>query len=414
MTLMKKQKRPGPAKSTMPAEDADAATDNAVAQSLVELALDLKTLNEYASVPDELKKKNSDFRRIVNKCLHQKKDATLDEALEHTMDEDDNAHDFLRATLEELSENVIFRREDGPDLEVNAFLIPMFVHTLGGLHIEQCFQDEEAFELLRKSLQEGELESPRASVVLVSHAYHLDEIDRIGYSQLSEMVHEAFASMTRKKAVAAPAIARSMSGWPENSFAPDDRAVELRFLLGFALKALDDPFYKVPEKEAAADRYFEARAQRFRQWSQQVAPLMKRCLVTDDRNLENEVEVDFLYQDLFHGGKATALREYNMLQMMSDLHQTLQEHGLAPEACKAVIGPTDIDDEMVLHVNLYAEADGSLLASSDKPLGHTHDLQAEADDVHDALVTLGVKSLALAAKFDAEGQPVDVRPYTAQ
>jgi Protein of unknown function (DUF2863) len=403
---MKKQKRPGPAKSIAQAD----GQDDAVAQNLVELALDLTELDEYASLPDELKKKKSDFQKIIKKCLQQKKDAVLAEALERSYEEDGNAYVFLQESLETLSETIMFRRDEGPDLEVNAFVIPLFAHTVGGLRAEQCFQDEEAFELLRGSFQEGELESRKASVVLVSHAYHLDEIDRIAYSQLSEMVREAFESMTRKKAPAAPAIARSMSGWPENHFAADDSAVELRFLLGFALKTMDDPFYRVPENEAAADRYFDARAERFRRWTQQVAPLVKRCLVTDGR----EIQIDFLYQDLFHGGKATGIAEYAMLQMMSELHQALQAAGVAPEETRAVVGPADDEDAMGLRVNLYAEADGALVASSDKPVGAARDLRTEADDVFDALATIGVKSLALAKKFDDEGQPVDARPYVLQ
>jgi hypothetical protein len=384
--------------------------DDVVAWKLVELALDLQSLDEYAKVPDELKKKHGELRKLIRKCLHQNRESSLREALDCTGEEDKISCEFLRANVEELSGAVIFRREQGPDLEVNAFVIPMFVHTDGGLHSDQCFQDEEAFDLLRASLQEGGLEGPDASVVLVAHAYHLDEIDRIGYSQLGEMVHEAFDSMTRKKTKDAPAIARSMSGWPESHFAPDDRAVELRFLLGFSLKSLDDPFYTVPEKEAAADRYFEGRALRFRQWAQQYAPLVKRCLVTKGRN----IDIDFLYQDLFHGGKATAVGELDMLQMMSDLQLALQEHGVAPAASNAVMGPVDIDDDMLLRVNLYAEADGGLLASSDKPIGHARAFQVEADDVHDALHTLGVKSVALAKRFDTDGKPVEARLYAAQ
>lgn len=400
---MTKQKRPTLSHSLFPAE----LDDDAVARKLVELALDLQSLDDYAKVPDELKKKHGELRKLVRKCLHQNREASLREALDWTGEENETACEFLRANIEELSGTAIFRREQGPDLEVNAFVIPMFVHTEGGLHSDQCFQDEEAFELLRASLLEGGLEGPDASIVLVAHAYHLDEIDRIGYSQLSEMVHEAFDSMTRKKTKDAPAIARSMSGWPESRFAPGDRAVELRFLLGFALKTLDDPFYKVPEKEAAADRYFESRALRFRQWTQQYAPLVKRCLATDGR----DIDIDFLYQDLFHGGKATAAGELDMLQMMSDLQLTLQEHGLAPAASRAVMGPVDIDDDVLLRVNLYADADGSLLASSDKPVSRAGALQIEADDVRDALQTLGVKFVAMARSFDADGKPVDVRPF---
>jgi hypothetical protein len=400
---MKKQNRPGPAKSAAAPE----VQDDAAIQKLVELALDLTELDDYESLPDELKKKKGDFQKMIRKCLHQKKEAILSEALERTYEEDGDAFALLRESLEEAAASIVFRRDEGPDVEVDAFVIPLFAHTVGGLRAEQCFQDEEAFELLRKSFQEGELESRQASVVLVSHAYHLDEIDRIAYGQLSDMVREAFETMTRKKTVAAPAIARSMSGWPESGFAADDSAMELRFLLGFSLKPTDDPFYKVPTKEAAADRYFEARAERFRRWAQQVAPLVKRCLVTDGR----DVDIDFLYQDLFYGGKATGIAEYAMLQLMSELQQALHARGVTPEAVNAVLGPAEGDNGEVLRVHLYANADGALVASSDKPIGAAHDVDAEVADVHDALSTIGVKSLALAMQFDADGQPVDVRPY---
>ncbi len=400
---MKKRNQQGSAKSAAAPE----AHDEATVRNLVALALDLTELNDYETLPDDLKKKKADFQKTIRKCLHQKKDGVLAEALETAWDEDGDAYALLKESIEEASEIIVFRRDEGPALEVNAFVIPLFAHTAGGLHAEQCFQDEEAFELLRKSLQESELESRQAKVALVSYAYHPDEIDRIGYSQLSAMVDEAFETMTRKKAAAAPALARSMSGWPQSGFAPDDSAVELRFLLGFALKTLDDPFYRIPEKEAAADRYFEARAERFREWSRQVAPLVKRCLVTDGR----DIEIDFLYQDLFHGGKKTGIAEHAMLQMMSELQHGLQASGVTPGAAHAVLGPAEIEDGEVLRVNLYADADDALIASSDKPIGIVRDLQAEADDIHDALATLGVTSLALAMKFDADGQPVDVRPH---
>lgn len=411
---MKKQKKPGAANNSPQAD----MQDDAVAQRLLELAIDLRELDVYASVPDELKKKQSELRRLINKCLQQGKDAALDEALERSAEEDARAYDVFRAALEELSETIIVRRsaESAParglegDLEVNAFVIPVFVRTLGGLDPAQCFQDEEAFDLLRGSLQEGGLESRQASVVLVSHAYHLDELERISYSQLHAMVHEASQSMTRKKPSEAPAIARSMSGWPERHFGAEDHAVELRFLLGFALKSLDDPFYQIPEKEAAADKYFEARAQRFQRWTQDAAPLLARCLVTDGRT----TEFDFLYQDLFHGGKASAVAEYRMLQMMADLQESLDQHGLAPEATRAIVGPIEADDEILVRVDLHAESDDRLLGSAEKPLGHGRPLQTDIDDVCDALNTLGVKTLMLAARFDAEGKPLEVRPVTSQ
>ena len=381
--------------------------DDALTQSLVTLSAELARHIERAELPEPVKKKKADLLRLVRKCLQQKKDDVLDEALERLQDDDSNGYLFLKNKLEAAAENVVFRRDDGPDLEVDAFVIPLFARTAGGLRREQCFQDEEAFEQLRNSLIDAQLESRHAKLVLVSHAYHLDEIDRIGYSQLHGMVREAFDAMTRKKLADAPEIARSISGWPENRFAPDDSAVELRFLLGFSLKALNDPFYRVPENEAAADRYFAARAARFRQWAQQYAPLVKRCLVSDGR----EIEIDFLYQDLFYGGKETALAEYFTLQMMADMQHALQEHGLAPEDAQAVLGPARDAGETVLRVNLYAQGNDTPLVSSDKPLGSDGDLRAEADDACDALATLGIKSVALAMKFDADGRPIDARPY---
>jgi hypothetical protein len=400
---MPKNKRPPPRKSV----DSPEEKEDALTQKLCDLAIDLVEQEDSESMTDSLKQAENDFQKIIRKCLYQKKDDVLYEALERTKYADSSAYQLLKDSIDEASEIIVFRRDEGRDLEVNAFVIPVFAHTNGGLHNEQCFQDQEAFGLLTESFKEAQLESQDATVVLVSHAYHLDEIDGISFSQLNEMVRDAFGSMTGKKAAATPAIDRSISGWPDNRFEPGDLAVELRFLLGFALKAVDDPFYQVPEDEAAVDGYFEARAARFQRWTQQVAPLVKRCLVTDGA----EIDVDFLYQDLFHGGKERGIAEYHTLQMMSELHHGLHMHGAIPGNTNAIIGPADVGGEMVLRVNLYAEADGALLASSEKPLDVVRDLRIEADDAYDALMTIGVKSLALAVKFDADGQAVDVRPY---
>ncbi len=399
---MKKTARSRPAKAPGPVEDQDDAT----VRQLLGLALDLTELDAYASPPDELKKKKSDLEKAIRKCLHRQRDAALAEALEQTREENRAAYLLLKESVEEAAQNVVFRREQGPELEVTAFVIPLLVHTQGGLQAEQCFQDEDAFEQLRRSFQDGELESRQANVVLVSHAYHVDEIERIGYGQLREMAREAFDAMVRRKAVATPAIARSMSGWPENRFAPGDRAVELRYLLGFAMKPVDDPFYQVPQKEAAADRYFEARAERFRRWSQQAAPLLKRCLASAER----DVDIDFLYQDLFYGAKETGIAEYAMLQMMSELGQALDAHGAAADTVHAILGPAEIDDETLLRVQLQA-SDGALLASYDKRMGALHDLQAEVEDACDALATIGIRAFAVAKAFDADGRALAARPH---
>ncbi|MBC7490523.1 MAG: hypothetical protein H7240_11700 [Glaciimonas sp.] len=58
----------------------------------------------------------------------------------------------------------------------------------------------------------AELESLDATVVSVSYAYHMDEIDSITFSHLNALVREAFAAMTDKKVAATLAIDSSLSG----------------------------------------------------------------------------------------------------------------------------------------------------------------------------------------------------------
>jgi hypothetical protein len=212
--------------------------------------------------------------------------------------------------------------------------------------------------------------------------------------------------MTRKKATPADAIARSMRGWPPTNFAPDDSAMELRFLLGFALKSMDDPFYHVPEKEAAADRYFEARAERFRKWSQQVVPLLQRSLVTDGR----EVQIDFLYQDLFHGGKEAAVKELEMLRLLSDVQHALETNGLAADEARAIVGPTEDDDGAVVRVGLYAKAADTAIAAFDKGVSRIESVESAIADIVDGLATVGVRDTYAAKQFDSDGVPTGVRP----
>lgn len=392
---MKKTKHTPAAKAGAPTEN----RDEVLADRLVALALDLRESDAYRVLPDALRKAQADLRKAIRKCLQHRREPALDEALERAFEEDAQAYRVLCENVEELSGTILFHRDEGTDLEVNAFVVPLFVHTTGGLHNEQCFQDEQAFEQLRDSFQEGGLESRKASVVLVSHAYHLDEIERIGYCTLNEMVHEAFGAMTRKKNATTDAIARSMRGWPPSHFAPDDNAMELRFLLGFALKTMDDPFYHVPEQEAAADRYFEARAERFRKWSQQVVPLLRRCLVTDGR----DVQIDFLYQDLFHGGKEAALRELEMLGLLSELQHTLKAHGTAPQDTKAIVGPTEADDGEVVRINLRTKATDALIGSLDKPLGRNETVENAIADIADGLTAIGVRDVQVARRLDSDG-----------
>ncbi|HEY8100529.1 MAG TPA: DUF2863 family protein [Burkholderiaceae bacterium] len=402
---MPKNKRPVPKKSNPSPEE----KDDAVTQLLCDLAIDLVEQEDGESMRDELKQRESEFHKLIRKALNQKKDDILYESLERAKYADSHAYQFLKDSIEEAAGTIVFKRDDGSAVEVNAFVIPLFVWSKGGLDSRECFQDQSAFDALTKSFQDAQLESAQATVVLVNHVYHLDEIDSITYSHLNEMVRNAFASMTDKKMAATPAIERSFFGWPEHHFGADDVAVELRFFLGFALKAVDDVFYQMPNEETAADQYFATRMERFQAWAQQVAPIVKRCLVTDDA----EIDVKFLYQDLFHGAKERGMAEYFMLQMMAELNQAITASGIAPKDINAIIGIADVAANPVLRVNLYETADDTLIASSDKPCAMINDVQIEFDDAYDAMMTLGVASVSIAMQFDTQGQPRDVRAYEA-
>ncbi|RXZ32442.1 DUF2863 family protein [Oxalobacteraceae bacterium CAVE-383] len=407
---MPKNKRPTPDKTVSSPEE----KEDALIRRIGELALMLAEQEDGADEAAMRKRQDdaAELNKIIRKCLHRQEDDILYEALESSKDLDVAAWQLLRETMAEASEVAVIRREQEGDVEINAFVIPVFARTDGGLQAEQCFTDQEAFEQLGKSMQQAGLESPEAKVVLINHAYHLDEIDSITYSHLSDMLRDAYASMTDKKAAATPAIDRSFGGWPDNLFLPGDQAIELRFLLGFALKRVDDAFYRVPEDEAGMDAYFEQRAARFQQWTISAAPLLKRLLVDDGA----AIDVNFLYQDLFHGGKERGIAEYFMLQMMSTLNQGLADCGIEPEATHALAGPVNLGDDIFLRVNLYRKSDDALVVTAEKPfgagIGSDLDLQNEIDDVYDALGTIGVDALAIASGFDAQGHPLEVRPYS--
>lgn len=396
---MPKNKRPAPRKNSTPPEE----KEEFLAGALCAAALELAEQEDSDSLSADLRQKAAEFPRVVRKYVQQKKDELLYSAIELARYEDVDAYRLLRDTVEEAAGTVLIRREGQPDIEINAFAIPVFVHSTGGLVQAQEFQDDAAFDALLHSFTADGLESPKAKVVLVRHAYDLDEIDRVSYSQLNAMVREAATSMTEKKMQAAPALERSMGGWAATDFGADDTAVELRFLLGFALKRADDPFYQAPDSEEAQDAWYAARMERYRAWTVQAAPLVRRCLAG-----ARPLELNFLYQDLFYGAKEQAQAEYAMLDMMARLGQALAG---APGA-SAVIAPADVRGDMVLRVNLYPAAGGAPLLSCDKPIDLGCDLQLEVDDIADALATIGLpaQAISVAQRFDAQGQPVQAAP----
>jgi hypothetical protein len=146
---------------------------------------------------------------------------------------------------------------------------------------------------------------------------------------------------------------------------------------------------------------------RYQQWTEQAAPLVRRLMAANP----DSVDINFLYQDLFHGGKEQGMAEYAMLQMMADINHALREHKTGADQVRAIVGPTDVRDAMVLRVNLYARDGEALLATSDKPLDLAADMQVEVDDICDALGTIGITEVAVAMKFDRDGKPVDARSY---
>jgi hypothetical protein len=409
---MPKNKRPVPRKSANSPE----LKDEQQTTELCALALDLAD-GEFNDdiVADatraELAQKALDFQRLLRKLLNQGKDEVLYGAIELARDESIDGYRYLRNAVEEGAASLLLRREGAPEMEIDAFAIPVFVHSRGGLDPAADFQDGAAYDALLDSFTEAGLESPKAKVVLVSHAYDLDEFERVSYGQLHAMVREAAQSLTEKKIAAAPALERSMAaGWSPTSFGAGDTAVELRFLLGFSLKRADDAFYKVPAGEKTADAYFAKRAERYQKWTEQYGPLVRRCLGRgrgegQPADASAALNLNFLYQDLFFGARAQGQAEYAMLQILSELNQALASQ--APQQASAIIGPSDIDDDMVLRVQL--SAGGAVIASCDKPLDLTADLELEVDDLRDALASIGVTDVSVALRFDAAGDPVEVR-----
>jgi hypothetical protein len=322
---------------------------------------------------------------------------------------DPGACRYLRESIEEEAATLRVRgdKEDDPEFEIDAFMIPLFVHTTGGLVEAEAFRDDADFEALTDSFRQAGLASADTRLVLVRHLYDLDAVDRLRYGDLQEVLREAAAALRSKKMIATPLIAASMQPWQASAYDAGDEAVELRYLLGFALKRADDPFYRVPADETGADAYFEARMARYRMWAGSVGPLMARCLSIHPAGLE----LNFLYQDLFYGAKEQGVHELAMLATLAEVNQRLDQQDRARERIKAVVAPIELDGEAVLRINLYPLGGGAPLATVDKPFDLAADLETELEDVCDALGTLGLDGVLLARGYDAAGEPENVEPF---
>jgi hypothetical protein len=360
-------KRPAPRKpNTSPADK-----DDILSQQLCSLALS----------------QDEELRHAIRRTLRQGKDAVLYGAIELARGEDVDAYRLLKETIEEDAGTVVLRKGDGPEMEINAFAIPLFVQSQGGLREAEGFQDEQAYAALLDSFTSAGLEGPKAKVVLVQHAYDLAEMERISASQLNAMVHEAAAALLDKKVAEAPALLRSIAGWQPSAFGAEDEAVELRFLLGFALKRVDDPFYAMPPAGKKQDAWFDARMRRYQDWTVSAAPLVQRCLASASRAAG--LRLNFQYQDLFYGALQQGKSEHWMLAMMAEFGAALDMHG----AARAVITLVETEEDAALGVQLVGA--GGELAHADRRLDVGEDVEAAVEDLRDALATLGIDDITV-------------------
>jgi hypothetical protein len=403
---MPKNKRPAPRKPTKPAAEAD---HEALAQNLVDLALEITEADpEDLQAAARKPQFEQDLLTLIRRALRRNHDEVLYGAIEAARYTDPECCRYLQEQIEEEAATLRLRDEEGEEIEIDAFMIPLFISSQGGLKADQVFQDDAAFEELSDSFRHTGLASADSRVVLLRYLFDLDEVDHIGYSDLQQMLKEAAASMRSKKLVAAPTIEASMRGWHASGYSPDDEAMELRFLLGFSLKHAGDPFYKVPKDEAAADAYFEGRMARYRMWAGTIQPLLARSLSPSN---PAEIEINFLYQDLFYGAKGQGVAELGMLATLAEVNARLEEMGREPDRIKAVVAPVDLVDHAALRINLYPLDGGAPLASVDKPLDLAADLETEMEDLCDGLGTVGLDGILVARGFDAGGQPEGAEAY---
>lgn len=406
---MPRNKRPLPRTSNNPREP-DAASQ---AQELADLALAIAEREEEPGFGTQ-DEREEELLAAVRKLLRKKRDEALYEAIETARFTDPEACRLLRGRIEEEAATLRLRRNEGQgqgaggvEYEIDAFLIPLFVRSPGGLVAQETFQDPEAFEELAGSFQGAGLEGESGRVVLVQHAYDLAEVDHVAFSTLQEMLREAAAALLEKKPQPAPTIEASIRGWSGERFAPDESAMELRFLLGFSLKRADDPFYAVPADEAGADAWYAAREASYRAWTFKVAPLVRRCLAADPER----VHVDFLYQDLFYGAKEQGVAELTTLSTLSDVARTLAERGLEADQVHAAVAPVDAGEHILLRVNLYALDGGQPWGSVDTAVDLAADLSQEVDNLCDALLALGLEGVSVATGFSEDGHAEGAEPY---
>src|SRR4051812_9746276 len=144
-SAMPKSKPPVPRKSSTFVEpDIDA-----LAQVLADLAL--AALNGGEANVDEM-------NRTLRQALRKKQDEVLYGAIELARFTDPDACRLLRSAIEESAATLQVRKEGAPDREVDAFMVPLFVRSRGGLVEAEGFQDDAAFAELVDSFAAAGLE----------------------------------------------------------------------------------------------------------------------------------------------------------------------------------------------------------------------------------------------------------------
>ena len=163
----------------------------------------------------------------------------------------------------------------------------------------------------------------------------------------------------------------------------------------------------MPGDEAGADAWYAAREERFRAWTAQAAPLVRRLLGREP----DGIHVDFLYQDLFYGAKEQGVSELTTLGILSEIARTLSAKDLAPDQVHAAVAPLDAGEHIVLRINLYALDGGTPWGSVETPVDLAADLGAEIDNLCDALLSLGLEGVSVATGFSENGHAEGAEPY---
>jgi hypothetical protein len=72
----------------------------------------------------------------------------------------------------------------------------------------------------------------------------------------------------------------------------------------------------------------------------------------------------------------------------------------------------ETEDDDVLRIGLYANAGQEELGGVEKVLSRSEDVDSAIAELADGLASLGIQNVQLTRRFDADGVPTTVRPYS--